>query len=154
MLVPVMLANIENFGAREGARRFAQGRVAAEATEREGLERLQALPDGGVKADETKQVIDHMRTFIGYREYPNGMVSRYLLYKRALLGGAERLVQAGVLREAEDVFFLTFPEIEDAARTREVDGGLIRVRKDAFASYRALTPPRVLTSEGEAITGA
>ena len=38
-------------------------------------------------------------------------------------------------------------------RTDHVDEELIRRRKDAFTSYLALTPPRVLTSEGEAIAG-
>jgi len=119
------------------------------------LERLRALPDGDAKADETKQMIDRVRTFIGYREYPKyGMVSRYFVYKQALLDEAERLVQASVLDEAEDVFFLTFPEIEDVVRTQEVDRELIRERKDAFALYHALTPPRVLTSEGEAVAGS
>jgi pyruvate,water dikinase len=155
MLVPVILANIDNFEAGEASRRFEQGRAEAEAKEREVLERLRSLPDGEAKADETKQMIDRVRTFIGYREYPKyGMVSRYFVYKQALLGEAERLARAGVLRDAEDVFFLAFPEIEDAVRTREVDGELIRERKDAFASYHAPTPPRVLTSEGEAVTGS
>jgi len=35
-----------------------------------------------------------------------------------------------------------------------VDHQLIQQRKEAFRSYQALTPPRALTSEGEAITGA
>jgi len=35
-----------------------------------------------------------------------------------------------------------------------VDEHLVRQRKDAFRSYQALTPPRVLTSEGEGITGS
>ena len=39
-------------------------------------------------------------------------------------------------------------------RTQEVDSELVRERKDAFASYHALTPPRVLTSEGEAVAGS
>jgi pyruvate,water dikinase len=38
-------------------------------------------------------------------------------------------------------------------RTNHVDDQLIRQRKDAFRSYQALTPPRVLTSDGEAVTG-
>jgi rifampicin phosphotransferase len=155
MLVPVIVANIENFEVGESARRFERGRLEAEAKEREVLERLRALPDGDAKADETKLMIDRVRTFIGYREYPKyGMVSRYLLYKQALLGEAERLVQAGVLGEAEEVFFLTFHEIETAVRTQEVDSELVRVRQDEFASYQALTPPRVLTSEGEAVAGS
>ena len=39
-------------------------------------------------------------------------------------------------------------------RTNQVDDELIRQRKDAFRSYGALTPPRVLTSDGEIIAGA
>jgi rifampicin phosphotransferase len=35
-----------------------------------------------------------------------------------------------------------------------MDQQLIRQRKDAFRSYQALTPPRVLTSDGEVIAGA
>ena len=39
-------------------------------------------------------------------------------------------------------------------RTSQVDDKLISQRKDAFRSYQALTPPRVLTSDGEVIAGA
>ena len=35
-----------------------------------------------------------------------------------------------------------------------MDEQLIRRRKDAFAAYQALTPPRVLTSDGEGVAGA
>ena len=119
------------------------------------LERLRALPDGEQKAEETKRKIDRVRTFIGYREYPKyGMVSRYFVYKQALLEEAARLVQADVLREQEDIFYLTFQELHDVVRTNEVDEELIDRRKDAFKSYEALTPPRVLTSEGEGISGS
>jgi pyruvate,water dikinase len=155
LLVPVILANVENFEPGEGTRRFEQGRVEAEAKEHEVLARLRALSEGEEKADETKLMIDRVRTFIGYREYPKyGMVSRYFVYKQALLGESQRLTQAGVLRDEEDVFFLTFPEIENAVRTREVDTELIRDRRDEFVSHQALSPPRVLTSEGEALTGS
>jgi pyruvate,water dikinase len=100
-------------------------------------------------------MIDRVRTFIGYREYPKyGLVSRYFVYKQALLEEAERLVRAGVVRETEDIFFLTLQELRDVARTHAVDDELISRRKDAFRAYQALTPPRVLTSEGEAVTGA
>ena len=67
---------------------------------------------------------------------------------------AERLVQAGVLREKEDIFYLRFQEIHDVVRTNQVDDQLVRQRNDEFRSYQALTPPRVLTSDGEAIAGA
>jgi len=39
-------------------------------------------------------------------------------------------------------------------RTNQVDDQLIRQRQDAFKTYQAMTPPRVLTSDGEVIAGA
>jgi len=154
-LVPVILGNIKNFEPGAGPRRFEQGRQEAWAMEQDVLERLRALPDGERKSEEAKQMIDRVRTFIGYREYPKyGMVSRYFVYKQALLKEAERLVQAHVLREKEDIFYLRFPELRDVTRTNHVDDQLICRRKDAFRSYQALPPPRVLTSDGEVITGA
>ena len=151
----MILGNISSFEPGAGARRFEQGRQEAWAKEQEVLERLRALPDGEHKAEETKRKIDLVRTFMGYREYPKySMVSRYFVYKQALLEEAERLVRAQVLREKEDVFYLTFQEFHDVVRTNRVDDQLIGQRKDAFRSYQALTPPRVLTSDGEAVAGA
>ncbi len=154
-LVPVILDNVRIFEPGAAERRFEQGRQEALKKEQDVLSRLRALPDGERKADETKRMIDRVRTFIGYREYPKyGIISRYFVYKQALLGEAERLVQAGVLAEKEDVFYLTFQEFHDVVRSHRVDDRLIRQREDAFRSYHALTPPRVLTSDGEAVSGA
>jgi pyruvate,water dikinase len=154
-LVPVLLGNVRNFEPGAGQRRFEQGKQEASKKEQELIARLRALPDGEQKADETKRMIDRVRTFAGYREYPKyAMVSRYFVYKQALLEEAERLVQAGVIREKEDIFYLRFQELQDVVRTRRVDDQLIRERRDAFLSYRSLTPPRVLTSDGEAVAGA
>jgi pyruvate,water dikinase len=153
-LVPMILGNIRNFEPGAGERRFEQGRQKAWEKEQDLLTRLRALPDGERKADEAKRMIDRIRTFIGYREYPKyHMVSRYFVYKQALLNDADRLVQAHVLRDREDIFYLTVGELHDVVRTNQVDDQLIRQRKDAFRSYQALTPPRVLTSDGEAVAG-
>ncbi|MEU9137847.1 rifamycin-inactivating phosphotransferase [Streptomyces sp. NPDC048404] len=154
-LVPVILDNVRNFEPGAAERRFEQGRLRAWEKERDVLSRLRSLPDGDRRADETKRMIDQVRAFAGYREYPKyGIVSRSFVYKRALLEEAGRLVRAGVLHEKEDVFYLTFQEFHDVVRTNRVDDRLIQRRKDAFRSYQALTPPRVLTSDGEALTGA
>ena len=153
-LVPLILGNIKNFESGAGERRFEQGRQEALKKEQELLTRLRAFPDGERKAEEAKRMIDRVRTFIGYREYPKyGMVSRYFVYKQALLEEAGRLVQTRVLREREDIFYLTFRELHDVVRTNQVDDQLIRQRKDAFRSYQALTPPQVLTSDGEVVAG-
>ncbi|HEY3978788.1 MAG TPA: rifamycin-inactivating phosphotransferase [Streptosporangiaceae bacterium] len=153
-IVPMILGNIRNFAAGAGQRRFDQGRAEARNKEQELLPRLRALPDGERKADEVKRLIDRVRTFAGYREYPKyGMVSRYFVYKQALMREAGRLMQAGVIAEREDIFYLTFQELHDATRANRADEHLISQRKEEFRSYQALTPPRVLTSDGEAVAG-
>ncbi len=153
-LVPMIISNVNNFEPGAGERRFEQGRQEAWKKEEELLARLRDLPDGDSKADEAKRMIDRARTFTGYREYPKyGMISRYFVYKQALLGEAERLVQAHVLGEKEDIFYLSFHELVEVVRTNRVDDRLLGRRKEAFRSYQALTPPRVFTSEGEVVTG-
>ncbi|WP_326841232.1 phosphoenolpyruvate synthase [Streptomyces sp. NBC_01558] len=154
-LVPVILDNVRLFEPGAAERRFEQGRRKAREKEQDVLARLRALPDGDRMADETKRMIDRVRTFIGYREYPKyGIIARYFVYKTALMEEAHRLVQAGVLPEPEDSFYLTFQEFHAVARSQQVDHRLVERRKDAFRSYERLTPPRVLTSDGEAVTGA
>jgi pyruvate,water dikinase len=155
MLVPMLLGHIQNCRPGAAALRFEDGLQAARNKEAEILARLRALPDGSAKAEQTRRMIDRVRTFAGYREYPKyGMVSRYFVYKQALTAEADRLVQAGVVHEREDVFFLRFDELQDVVRTRKVNDQLIADRREAFRSYWALTPPRVLTSDGEVIAGS
>jgi pyruvate,water dikinase len=154
-LVPILLGHIDNVEPGAGKRRFEQGRQEARKQERQLLQRLRALPDGERKADEARRMIDRVRTYSGYREYPKyGMVSRYFVYKQALLEEAERLQQARVIRDRDDIFYLRFEELQEVVRTQQADDQLIRERQEAFASYQLLTPPRVLTSDGEAVAGA
>ncbi|MEV0001896.1 rifamycin-inactivating phosphotransferase [Micromonospora sp. NPDC050980] len=154
-LVPLILDHVRTFAPGEARRRFEQGRQAAQRKAEEVLARLRALPDGDRRADETRRMIDRVRTFIGYREYPKyDIVSRYFVYKQALTAEVDELVRDGVLADREDADFLTFDELREAVRTRRVDGRLVRERRDAFRWHRTLTPPRVLTSDGEALAGA
>ncbi|MEV7598205.1 rifamycin-inactivating phosphotransferase [Kitasatospora sp. NPDC089797] len=154
-LLPALLDNVRNFGPGAAERRFEEGLRKARDGARDVLARLRALPDGERKADEAERMIDRVRTFIGYREYPKyAIISRYAVYKRALMAEADRLVHDGVLRDREDAYYLTFQEFAEVVRSHRVDEALIRQRREAFRSYGALTPPRVLTSDGEALTGA
>lgn len=153
-LVPIILSNIKNFAPHEGIRKFESGRQEALKKEQALLSRLKALPEGEKKAQETKRMIDRIRNVIGYREYPKyGMISRYFIYKKALLKEAARLVQAGVIPETEDIYFLTFEELREVVRTNKVDHHIISQRKIAYKEYERLTPPRVMTSDGEIIAG-
>ena len=153
-LVPIILSNIKNFEPHASKRKFEQGRQEALKKEQELLERLQQLPDGEQKAKETKRMISLVRNFIGYREYPKyGMINRYFVYKQALLKEAEQLVQANVIHEKEDIYYLTFEELREVVRTNKLDYQIISKRKDEYKLYEKLTPPRVITSDGEIIAG-
>ncbi|QQE80033.1 phosphoenolpyruvate synthase [Alicyclobacillus sp. SO9] len=153
-LVPIILNNIKNFESHASNRIFDQGRQKALKKEQELLERLQRLPGGQQKMKDTKRAIHLIRNFIGYREYPKyGMVSRYFVYKQALLGEAERLVKAGVIVAKEDIYYLTFEELDEVVRTHKLDYHIIDRQKDAYEVYERLTPPRVMTSDGEIIRG-
>ena len=122
--------------------------------ERELLDRLKQLPDGGQKAAETKRMIDLVRNLAGFREYPKySIVSCYFLYKKALLKEAERLIEAGVIREKEDIYYLSCEELREATGTNKLDHRIIEQRKVEYRLYERLTPPRVITSDGEIITG-
>jgi rifampicin phosphotransferase len=154
ILVPMILSNIKNFEPNEGNRKFEQGRQEALKKEQELLNRLKQLPDGEQKAKVTKRMIDLIRNFIGYREYPKyGMVSRYFVYKQALMKEAERLVKANVIHEKEDIYYLTFEELREVVRTNKLDYAIISKGQDEHKLYEKLTPPRVITSDGEIVTG-
>ncbi|KAF6655209.1 phosphoenolpyruvate synthase [Paenibacillus polymyxa] len=154
ILVPMILSNIKNLEPGASKRKFEQGRQEALKKEQDLLARLKQLPGGEQKAEETKQIIDQIRNFIGYREYPKyDIVSRYFIYKQALLKEAERLVQANVLHEKEDIYYLSFEELQETIRTNKLDYQVIDKRKNEYRLYEKLTPPRVITSDGEIITG-
>jgi len=153
-LISMILSNIKNFEPNASKRKFEQGRQKALKKEQELLDQLKQLPDGEQKATETKRMIDLIRNFIGYREYPKyGMISRYFVYKQALLKEAEQLVQADIIHEKEDIYYLTFEELHEVVRTNKLDYQIINKRKDDYKLYEKLTPPRVITSDGEIITG-
>jgi pyruvate,water dikinase len=153
-LVPLILNNIKNLEPGASSRKVEQGYQEALKKEQEVLERLKQLPNGEQKAEETKQQISLLRNFIGYREYPKyGIVNRYFVYKQALLKEAEQLVQAGVIHEKEDIYYLTFDEFREVVHTNKLNYSIVSTRKDEYKHYEKLTPPRVITSDGEIIVG-
>ncbi|SDF89653.1 pyruvate, water dikinase [Dyadobacter soli] len=154
ILIPLILSNIKNQEPGAGKRKFEQGQQEAARKEAELLNRLRQLPDGEQKAEETKRMIGLLRSLAGYREYPKyAIVSRYFVYKKALMEEAARLVKAHVIHEKEDIFYLGYEEIRELIRTQKADYELINQRKEAFGYFEKLNPPRVMTSDGEVVTG-
>ncbi|PEE97356.1 phosphoenolpyruvate synthase [Bacillus thuringiensis] len=153
-IIPMIVNNIRDFEAGASKRKFEEGLQEAVKKEEELVNRLQHLPDSKQKVEETKRMIRNIRNCIGYREYPKyGMINRYFIYKQALLKEAEQLVQSGVIHEVDDIYYLTFEELHEVVRTNKLDYELIQKQKNDYKLYEKLTPPRIMTSDGEIITG-
>jgi hypothetical protein len=48
----------------------------------------------------------------------------------------------------------TFQDLREVVRTHKLDGQIVSKRKAEHERHRKLTPPRVLTSDGEIVAGA
>lgn len=153
-LAPIILSNIQNFKPNARLKKIESGKKEAREKENDLIQRLEKLPQGKKKAKKTQKQIALLRNFIGYREYPKfAFIQRFFYYKQALLKEAAILVQKGVIQNKEDVFYLSFDEFRKAVRTEKVNLKAIQDRKDDYAYYQKLNPPRVMTSEGEIISG-
>lgn len=153
-IIPMILNNIKNFKLNK-SQKFEEGLKEALDKEKEVLYRLEKLPNSKELVKETKQMINTIRDCIGYREYPKyGMISRYFVYKKALMKEAEKLVQMNLIYEKEDIYYLTLEEFKEVVREHKLAYQIINKRKEEYRLYEKLTPPRVMTSDGEIISGS
>jgi phosphoenolpyruvate synthase/pyruvate phosphate dikinase len=58
-----------------------------------------------------------------------------------------------VIREIDDIYYVTVPELREVVRTNQLDPHLVDARRAEHERNRKLTPPRVMTSDGEIIAG-
>jgi phosphoenolpyruvate synthase/pyruvate phosphate dikinase len=153
-LVPMIFSNIKNFEPDAHNTIFERGLLEAKQKEQDLLNRLEQLPVGKQKAKKTRRMISVLRNFAGFREYPKYlMIGRYWIIKQALLKEAVKLAQKGVIREKEDIYYLSFEELREAVRTNRLDYSIITKRKEEYEVFEKLTPPRIMTSEGEVLSG-
>ncbi len=148
-LSSMILSDIKNFAPGAHKTLYEQGLREAEEKEKSLLSRL-----SGRRAKKTRAMIARIRGFAGYREYPKYlMMQHYWIMKQALLEEAAKLVEEGVVRHTDDVYFLSFEEFREAARTKQLDYSIVEKRREEFAVFEKLTVPRVMTSEGEVLFG-
>ncbi|KAA3661145.1 MAG: phosphoenolpyruvate synthase [Chloroflexi bacterium] len=153
-LIPMILSNIRNFEPNARMAKHEQGIKESEERIQDFANRLEKLRGGKRKAKQVKKIAGMIRNHIGYREYPKfSYIQRYFIYKKALLKEAAKLVKKGILREKEDSYFLYFDELRETVKSGKVDYDIIIKRKAEYQTYEKLTPPRLVTSDGEIITG-
>lgn len=153
-IIPLLLINIEENQPGKHRREFAHGKEEAEKDAQLILERLRKKTWGFFRSRLMKRFIKVHRTLIGIREHPKYyMVQNFGLLKEAILEESDRLVEAGVFADREDIFWFSLAEIRDMIAHHKADLFLMAQRKETYARNKRLTPPRVITSEGEIIPG-
>ncbi len=153
-LIPIILSNIRNLPPQSHTILFEQGLKEATEKKQEILARIEQLSGGKRKKKALNHMIDVLRNFMGCREYPKYFYARRIqIYKQALLREADDLIRYEILQKKEDVFYLSFEELRRVVHTRQLDYSIITKRKEEYSLYEQLTPPRIITSEGEIIQG-
>lgn len=56
------------------------------------------------------------------------------------------------VEEIDDIYYLKLEELKEVIKTNKLDYRMIKKRKEDYEIYRKLTPPRVITSDGEDFT--
>lgn len=156
LLVPSIINHIKSNAPGEHRDRFRQGRKEAQEAIQKLLDRIGNTPGGSFKARLMSRLLFIYRNSTGLREFPKYVIIRFFdIYRQAILAEARVLHQRGILEREEDVFYLYLDELIALLEKRfnEDLKELIESRKRAYEQYQKMTPPRVMTSEGEVITG-
>ncbi|HEV8702384.1 MAG TPA: phosphoenolpyruvate synthase [Candidatus Polarisedimenticolia bacterium] len=148
-LVQMLVGNLSR--EERGTHRAHHARL-----KQQGLEASQRLirAAGALQRPLVRRLIRVCRNNLAIREHPKFMLIQSLgMIRSVTLECAGILVQQGRLAAREDVFFLTVEELQGALRGEgPALEEIVAVRREEHQRDRKLTPPRVLTSEGEIVT--
>lgn len=151
LIVPSILSNIRTAETGEHRRKFKQGELeAAEA----GQEIIAQFPSS--KRKRISRLVQKYRSLMGMREHHKFVLIKVMyIYKRAILEEAQTLIGKGALVHEDDIFYFTLEEIIkliENSFTGEVKD-IVEAREQQYEQNLKLKSPRVMTSEGEIITG-
>lgn len=107
---------------------------------------------GKSKAKLVKRMVRVLRNYMPVREHPKYLIMKcILIFKKAFLDEARLLVAKGHLLEEKDIFYVNFWELYNAVQNNESLIELVSLRKEEYEHFEKLTPPRLITSDGEEI---
>ncbi|MFZ7102436.1 MAG: phosphoenolpyruvate synthase [Peptococcaceae bacterium] len=148
-LSTAFINNIKNLPTGHAMTAFSQGKEEAEQLAAELVAKMEAK-HGRRKAQKLRRKIEIYRKFVGVREYTKYFwMCHYDVYKQAIMREVHRLVDHGVLNEASDAYYLSLGELMEAIKNGKADASIIGERRKSYLSYQALTPPRIIFSDGE-----
>ncbi len=140
---------------------FERGAKAAVAALADLQNALRRTPGGFVKAQLAGWAAHRLRALAGQRELPKFVIIQLFgLVRASLLQSGQELVQRGILQQPDDLFFLSFAELQQLAQDegRTPDAKLaaayqprIAQRRTAYRQEaRRRQIPRLLLSDGHA----
>lgn len=132
---------------------FGRGAAAAEAAVETLAQALSGTPGGWFKARLARATAHRLRALAGLRETPKFLIIRLLGMVRAgLLASGRELVEAGVLGQPDDLFFLHLAELKALAAGQKRDWqALVAERRHSYAREQQRRQiPRLLLSDGRA----
>lgn len=138
--------------------------VFARSTERasEAIEQMAAAARasasglrGAARAARIRFAVKRARAFVGFREYPKFFAVRMMdVFRTNLMAIGGELAHAGLLAQAEDLFYLTLSEQEELGEGRlapEIARSLVDARRiDYRRELLRRRIPRLLLSDGRA----
>lgn len=150
-LIPSILSNIRTTKYGEHREKFKRGEIEAEQAGKEILAQFSIFEKRSIS-----RLLKLYRNLMGMRENHKFIVIMLLdIYKRAILEQGRILVQRGILRGEQDVFYFTLEELIILVESRFSGNAqeIVEDREKQHVMDQKLTPPRVMTSDGEIITG-
>lgn len=148
----VNFAKIENENDAPDAV-FERGKERAEEAIRQLTAQVRQSRGGWFKARRVHFFARRARQLMGLRENPKFFVVRLMwIVHRELKQSGQEFVAAGELQQADDLFYLTFPELSALAAGEKRDWqGLIRERRSQFErEMKRRQLPRLFLSDGRA----
>ena len=134
---------------------FARGDEAAQKAAQKFINAVRQLRGGWFKSRLVRLAISRYRALAGLREAPKFFAIRMMgIIRQGLLESGRALVEAGLLENHDDLFFLYAPELEEAAAQKTITNKMrenIKERRETLSrEMRRKQLPRVLLSDGRA----
>lgn len=156
LLIPSILNQAHTLSQGEHRARFDAGVIEAEEAAKDMIAKLRKTPGGLYKAKIMTRWVYIFRNVMGLREWPKYTIVRFFeILRNCMLEEGENLVSEGILKHKSDVFYLTLSELHSLLKGEDQADAhwIVQTRKKRMEQDQKRTPPRVITSEGEIITG-
>ncbi len=152
-LLQFVIGNLEHQAPGSHRQHHAQMAAAGEAAGNRLVEAAGTGFFGFVRRPLVRRLVKAVRHYTAGREHPKFFIIKMLgTVKEVLLDQAEMLVQDGRIDQPEDIWNLNLTElIAFVADPSQEIRPLIAQRRAEFNRMHKLTPPRVITSDGEVI---